>query len=233
MKKSIFTLIVIFGMNLSVVAQQPLTRDSLAATLAMADDEKSVNEAHILALQNPQLLEEILFIPKEVMDNGVARSNAFVYLLECTGPGGPVTKEYFFGLAFRLIKDINKYAFPDQVEGELAYYRGQLANYGFDPVLKINHLSALDSLKAFLVCLDALFSNNLIDNEGVFKSLKAKVSNAQQFLEKQKKEPAINILTAAINEVEAQKNKHLTTDAYYILKMSCEKLIEQIRITTF
>jgi len=214
-----------------LLAQQVVTKEFLLCALESSDDRSSILEAEQLALQNPTLLEEILFITNDEMDNGTARSNAFHYLLICSLKGS-ITQEHFFDLALKLIKNIDQYAFPDQISGEIAYYRGNLALYGYNPSQKISILSFADNCEAFLRFLDKMRYHNLIDNDGILKSLKVKIENAQSVFEKQKekgKVPAINMLNSGIQEANGQKEKHLTLDGYYIVVGYFENLIAQIQ----
>ncbi|MDZ7262124.1 MAG: hypothetical protein ONB05_08475, partial [candidate division KSB1 bacterium] len=67
-----------------------------------------------------------------------------------------------------------------------------------------------------------------IDNQGIANSLDAKLDNAKKQLEKGKTKTAINVLQAFVNEVEAQKDKHLTSEAYALLKYNAEYLIKKL-----
>jgi hypothetical protein len=67
-----------------------------------------------------------------------------------------------------------------------------------------------------------------IDNQGIVNSLDAKLDNAKKHLEKGQKTPAINELKAFVNEVEAQKDKHLKSGAYALLKYNAEYLMAKL-----
>ncbi len=67
-----------------------------------------------------------------------------------------------------------------------------------------------------------------IDNEGIANSLDQKLENAKQKLENRDSVAARNILQAFVNEVEAQKDKHLTSEAYALLKFNAEYLIDRL-----
>lgn len=76
-----------------------------------------------------------------------------------------------------------------------------------------------------------------IKNEGIVKSLDAKLENAKKDIEKGNTRSAKNILKAFINEVEAQgcesyencpSEKHLTSEAYGLLKYNALYLIDHL-----
>ena len=67
-----------------------------------------------------------------------------------------------------------------------------------------------------------------IDNGGVANSLDQKLENARRKLESGDSATARNILEAFVNEVEAQKDKHLTSEAYALLKFNAEYLIDRL-----
>lgn len=68
-----------------------------------------------------------------------------------------------------------------------------------------------------------------ITNKGIEQSLDAKLENAKKKLEQGNNTAAKNILEAFINEVEAQKDKHLTSEAYALMKYNVQYLMEKIQ----
>lgn len=68
-----------------------------------------------------------------------------------------------------------------------------------------------------------------ITNKGTENSLNQKLDNAKKKLEQGNIIPAKNILNAFINEVEAQNGKHLTSEAYGLLKYNVLYLIEKLK----
>jgi hypothetical protein len=87
-----------------------------------------------------------------------------------------------------------------------------------------------------VVFLDTLISQKQracklkwIDNKGLCQSLQAKLKNVQKQLDKGKTKTAINDLNAFINEVEAQKGKHLTSEGYGLLYYNGEYLLKKLR----
>lgn len=72
------------------------------------------------------------------------------------------------------------------------------------------------------------FSLGWITNKGIENSLDAKLENAKMEIMQGNNNTAKNILEAFINEVEAQKDKHLTSEAYGLLKYNVEYLIGRL-----
>lgn len=81
------------------------------------------------------------------------------------------------------------------------------------------------------------FSLGWITNQGIEQSLDAKLENAKRKLEQGNTNATKNILEAFINEVEAQgcssyencsTGKHLTSEAYALLKYNTQYLIDQL-----
>lgn len=67
-----------------------------------------------------------------------------------------------------------------------------------------------------------------IDNDGIVNSLDQKLENVKKQLEKGNTNSALGILQAFINEVEGQNGKHLTSEAYALLKYNAEYLVEKL-----
>ncbi len=67
-----------------------------------------------------------------------------------------------------------------------------------------------------------------IDNAGIANSLDQKLENAKKKLASSDSVAARNILEAFVNEVEAQKDKHLTSEAYALLKFNAQYLIDRL-----
>lgn len=76
--------------------------------------------------------------------------------------------------------------------------------------------------------VNTAYEKGWIDNHGIANSLIKKLENANKQLEKGKTIQAINMLNAFLNEVEAQKEKHLTSEAYALLKYNTEYLIQRL-----
>ena len=68
-----------------------------------------------------------------------------------------------------------------------------------------------------------------IENQGIVNSLDSKLNNAKKMLAAGNIKVAKNELNAFVNEVEAQKGKHLTSEAYALLKYNAEYLIKELK----
>jgi hypothetical protein len=66
-----------------------------------------------------------------------------------------------------------------------------------------------------------------ITNQGIANSLDQKLENARKQLDRGNNKAAKNVLQAFVNEVEAQKDKHLTSEAYALLKFNAEYLLSK------
>lgn len=67
-----------------------------------------------------------------------------------------------------------------------------------------------------------------ITNQGICRSLEAKLENVERQLDQGNTNAASGSLEAFINEVKAQKDKHLSSEAYALLYFNGEYLLEQI-----
>jgi hypothetical protein len=92
-----------------------------------------------------------------------------------------------------------------------------------DTFIQLNFLDTLISYKHQSVSI------GWIDNQGIINSLDSKLDSAKMALTAGDSITAKNILNAFINEVEAQKDKHLTSEAYALLKFNAEYLIEKLK----
>jgi len=93
------------------------------------------------------------------------------------------------------------------------------------PPLTFSPLAAIDTLISYKHQALAL---GWITNRGIANSLDQKLENARKQLERGKNKAAKNILEAFLNEVEAQKDKHLTSEAYALLKYNAEYLASKL-----
>ena len=67
-----------------------------------------------------------------------------------------------------------------------------------------------------------------ITNKGTCNSLEVKLRNVHKHLENEKPKQAANVLGAFLNEVEAQKDKALTSEAYALLFFNGEYLLKKL-----
>jgi hypothetical protein len=75
---------------------------------------------------------------------------------------------------------------------------------------------------------DTTYNYNWIINKGIYNSLSQKLENAKKDLGKGNDKAAKNILEAFRNEVEAQKEKHITIDGYKFLYYYSGYIIERL-----
>ena len=85
--------------------------------------------------------------------------------------------------------------------------------------------TTIDELKTEI---EELYSEDEIDNQGIVKSLLAKLNVAQKLVDKGKADQAKNVLSAFLREVQAQSGKHITPEAAEMLIESAEYIISQL-----
>ena len=91
------------------------------------------------------------------------------------------------------------------------------------PFVRASFLDTLISYKHQALAL------GWIDDAGVANSLDQKLDNARKQLVQGNNKAAKNTLEAFVNEVEAQKGKHLSSEAYALLKYNAEYLIQRLQ----
>jgi len=96
------------------------------------------------------------------------------------------------------------------------------------PVAPPTSFVPLDFLETLVSYKHQAFELGWIDNQGIVNSLDAKLDNVKKQLEKDKTKQAINALGAFVNQLQAQKDKHLTSEAYALLKFNAEFLIGKL-----
>jgi hypothetical protein len=96
----------------------------------------------------------------------------------------------------------------------------------YDPSDPFDTRVFTDSLRSFT---SQACNLKWIDNKGICQSLQTKLKNVQKQLGKGKTKTAINDLQAFINEVEAQKGKHLTSEGFGLLYYNGEYLLKKLR----
>lgn len=129
----------------------------------------------------------------------------------------------------------NTLAYPDKgpnidIKKQLVYMNTFPRNVVAAPT--ISPTSPPESAEIFLDTLISYKHQALalkwIDNEGIANSLDQKLENAKAKLVSGDSVAARNILEAFVSEVEAQKDKHLTSEAYALLKFNAEYLINRL-----
>lgn len=210
-------------------AQNTVTKERLLQMFRFSDDDKSWDKAAQVALDNPNILMQIIFIPKEERDNFNGRHNALMFLKICSYQN-KIPKEQYLDAAFKVLKNIEQYAYPYSMETEKFTIQGEIAHYGLDnPNIAIS-----ENFLTLYSILKTAYANDLIKNQGVINSLNKKLENAQKSLQKNNKnsqKTAINQIEAAINELDAQRGNHITEDAHKILTQYCQNLITKIQNT--
>ena len=98
------------------------------------------------------------------------------------------------------------------------------------PVPEIKNLG-IDSLKDQLSFYLTRSCEELgwITNQGICNSLEVKLQNTKRHLENEKLKPAANTLNAFLNEVEGQKDKALSSEAYALLYFNGQYLLEKLK----
>jgi hypothetical protein len=119
---------------------------------------------------------------------------------------------------------------PDFIPGydDLTPYGPGIVGKTVGPVLTPDPFIALAFLDTLASYKHQALDLGWIDNQGIATSLDQKLENIKKQLEKGKTKQAINMLNAFLNEVEAQKDKHLTSEAYALLKYNAEYLIQRL-----
>jgi hypothetical protein len=69
---------------------------------------------------------------------------------------------------------------------------------------------------------------NWVTNHGVCNSLEVKIRNVKRHIERGKTKQAENVLNAFLNEVKAQRGKHITEEGYALLYYNAEYLRDQL-----
>lgn len=89
--------------------------------------------------------------------------------------------------------------------------------------------SAVKGLSAVIVEAEKL---GWLKTAGLFRSLEAKLEAASKKLESDDRKTALNILNALLNEVEAQKGKNLSAEAYALLYYNLDYILKQLSIAS-
>jgi len=222
--KRVMILILVFLLPMSLVA---LDKDTLWSAITFADNPASTQEAMALAVANPDILKELLFISDFEKDNSVGRGNAIVILLSCS-INNLISQEQFFSSVFSLLSRIEDYVHPSRLTVEKARISMILGNYGFDPANNKLHLSLADAFSTLITAIESMQEQGLITNYGVARSLKTKIENAKKSYLKSSPgsvRASINQVEAALNELSAQTGKHLSEEASLILNKFCTNIV--------
>lgn len=222
--KMVMVLIFVFLLPIGLFA---LDKDALWSAITFADNPASTKKAMALAVANPDILKEILFISDFEKDNSVGRGCAITILLSCS-INNIVSREQFFSSVFSLLSRIEDYAHPSRLVEEKARISMILGNYGFDPANNKFYLSLADAFSALITAIESMQEQGLIKSDGLARSLKTKIENAKKSYFKNSPggvRASINQVEAALNELSAQTGKHLSEEASLILNKFCTNIV--------
>jgi hypothetical protein len=227
MRKLKFAVLLLFYTISSFSPVYSIDLETLRCKLNYTCTIADITEAKKLAIQNMSLTEQILFLnDTSSRNNGTARCNIIQILRRCA-INGTISQSHFFDLILRLYNQITSIALAKTVELEKGDIKGVLTSIGNDAPLATN-------FSTFPVMANSLTTSGFIKNQGILNSLTQKIANAKDILDKKgadAKNTAINKIQAAINELDAQRGKHITEDGYQILSGYCRNLIAKIQAT--
>ena len=203
-----------------------ITQEKLIDYLAGAHDIDTCNYATQLAMENLEMLPNILIIPS---GHPIARHNALAILSEARY-AKMFSNDRFLSIMLNQIKNIRLYTSDDEVEFELKYIDSLISLMSYIPWQ--GSVCSLDEnySNADLI-ITKMKENDLIKNNGLKNSLAKKYENSLKSLKKGNKTPAINQLEAAKNEINAQSGKGIDTTAANILIRYTDNLIAHINST--
>jgi hypothetical protein len=94
-----------------------------------------------------------------------------------------------------------------------------------DPAMPFEPGALLDTLRTYP---ERSASLGWLDGRGIQRSLEAKLDNARRELDQDNLEAAAGVLRTLASEVEAQRDKALSSEAYALLSFNAEYLIEHL-----
>lgn len=204
-----------------------LDKDTLWSAITFADNPASTKEATALALANPDILKEVLFISDFEKDNSVARGNAIIILLSCS-VNNTVSREQFFKSVFSLLSRIEDYVHPSRLIGEKAKISMILGNYGFDTANKRFYLSLEVAFSSLLTEISSMQEQGLIKSYDLAKNLKTKIESAKRsYLKKSLRgvKASITQVETALAELSAQTGRNISEEALQILTKFCKNIL--------
>jgi hypothetical protein len=75
---------------------------------------------------------------------------------------------------------------------------------------------------------DSLFQAGQIDNQGIANSLNKKIDHVMENFKKGKYQTALNEINTFINELVAQRGKHVSEAAYQTLKGYADTIVQSL-----
>ncbi len=165
---------------------------------------------------------ELLIKPGETLSGFTMMSKGVPGIRHCIA-----SPDFDIDILYPMTPDMpdTTYSFKQvDLDREAVKFRGLTIGPTAPPV----NFVALDFLDTIISYKHQAFDLGWIDNQGIVNSLDVKLDNAKQHLEKGQTTPAINDLQAFVNELEAQKDKHVSSEAYALLKYNAEYLIQKL-----
>lgn len=88
---------------------------------------------------------------------------------------------------------------------------------------------ATATIESLITTLEGYCQGGQIDNQGICNSLQGKLNKAQKYINQGKPDKAVKELQAFVNEVEAQRGKHIIIEAADWLIDIAGQLITQLQ----
>lgn len=226
------TAIFLFSFFLCVTLLNPswaMDRESLRKLMNYPIGNAGLAKMQSAAMQNLNLVEEIIFFSDFTENNETARDNG-LSILSGSADVGVYPKERYFNTFLRLYSQAASIVRPSRLERLKRMIIASLASFGM-----VDSSSPFSSnFSNFPTLVNSMASAGLIKNQGILNSLAQKLSNAKDILDKKgpnAKTTAINKIQAAVNELDAQRGNGVSEDGYQILSGYCKNLISKLQAT--
>ena len=116
-----------------------------------------------------------------------------------------------------------------QYEEQLKFFNNSISGNTIGPGSQNPGTFSNEALINYLISQKHLaISEGWITNQGIINSLDKKLDNALKALRQGKNNTAKNIINAFINELNAQNSKHISVEAYALLKSVADYLISRL-----
>ena len=216
-RKRIFTIFFLALFSLfSTTSLLALDKATLLAKIAAADTPVSAQEAYNLACNNPDILEEILFIKGGTIE----RSWALAILPTCV-QNKKFPQERFLRSVSKLLATIETLVDPSILQNKRQEIISALGCFN-----SRQPCSLTDSLSSLVLMLDSFYAEGLIKDKSFHENLQGKVkSSLAAVADKQK---IIKILESIIKETTEQDARLLTSEAASALNLYCNNMINQL-----
>ena len=216
MKKKITIFFLALFSLFSTTSLFALDKATLLAKIAAADTPVSGQEAYNLACNNPDVLEEILFIKGDT----IARSWALTILPICV-QNKKFPQERFLRSVSKLLTTIETLVDPSILQNKRQEIISALGCFGSRQPCSLS-----DSLSSLVLMLDSFYAESLIKDKSFHDNLHGKVKNSLAAVgDKQK---IIKILESIIKETTEQDARLLTSEAASALNLYCNNMINQL-----